>query len=223
MSANIPVLPVAGGALARALLALVALVTYWLKQLARARRHRREAQRAGRARPPHAGRYRHHPRRSERRLSGPFWEDPTALLRERAHRTAPVPRHARATRAWRGERLPPSADQPPGAPGDLVRDPEKLVLGLIGDGHRFSEKITHKRNNPNGRALPSAARSEPRDHPLSRPDLSARRPLRRALSFRRIAMTTSAEKKRGRSRPLHPEYIRSVRIRVSCSFPARRN
>ena len=43
MSAPYPVLPVAGGALLRALASLVALVTYWLKELARARRHRREA------------------------------------------------------------------------------------------------------------------------------------------------------------------------------------
>ncbi len=84
MSANIPVLPVAGGALARALLALVALVTYWLKQLARARRNRREAQIL-------AGLDRHMLAdigitRADLNdaLSGPLWEDPTALLRERA-------------------------------------------------------------------------------------------------------------------------------------------
>src|SRR6185437_13067222 len=43
MNANIPVLPIAGGALARVFLALVALVTYWLKQFARARKNRRDA------------------------------------------------------------------------------------------------------------------------------------------------------------------------------------
>jgi uncharacterized protein YjiS (DUF1127 family) len=90
MSANMPVLPIAAGTLVRALasllalLALLALVTHWLKALARARRHRRQA---------------HVLARLDRRMladigitgadvrdafSEPFWEDPTALLRERA-------------------------------------------------------------------------------------------------------------------------------------------
>ena len=43
MSAQYPVLPVAGGTLLRAFASLLALVTQWLKELARARRHRREA------------------------------------------------------------------------------------------------------------------------------------------------------------------------------------
>lgn len=84
MNANIPVLPIAGGALARALLALVALVTYWLKQFVRARKNRRDARiLAGfdhkmladigitRADLHDA-------------FSQPFWDDPTALLHERA-------------------------------------------------------------------------------------------------------------------------------------------
>ncbi len=94
MSKNIPVLPIAGSALARAFLALLALVTRWLKDLARARRHRREAAAL-------AG--------FDRRMladiglsrsdlndafSTPFWEDPTALLRERAGER----RHNRPTR-----------------------------------------------------------------------------------------------------------------------------
>ena len=84
MSANIPVLPIAGGTVVRALASLLALVTHWLKSLARLRRHRREAKAL-------AG--------LDRRMladigitgadvrdafSEPFWEDPTALLRERA-------------------------------------------------------------------------------------------------------------------------------------------
>ena len=84
MSANIPVLPIAGGVLVRVFASLVALVAYWLKALAQARRHRREARLL-------AG--------LDRRMladigltrsdlndafSEPFWEDPTALLRERA-------------------------------------------------------------------------------------------------------------------------------------------
>ena len=83
MSANIPVLPVAGGTLVRALLAVVALVTHWLKQLARARRNRREAQVL-------AGLDRHMLAdigitRGDVRdaFSEPFWDDPTALLHER--------------------------------------------------------------------------------------------------------------------------------------------
>ena len=84
MTANIPVLPVAGGTLVRAFLSLMALVTRWVKGVARARRNRREAMAL-------AG--------LDRRLladiglnradlhdafSEPFWEDPTVLLRERS-------------------------------------------------------------------------------------------------------------------------------------------
>jgi uncharacterized protein YjiS (DUF1127 family) len=85
MNANIPVLPIAGGTLMRALLALVALVTYWLKQFARARRHRREAREL-------AGLDRHMLAdigitRADLRdaFSEPFWDDPTVLLRERSN------------------------------------------------------------------------------------------------------------------------------------------
>ena len=84
MTANMPVLPIAGGALVRAFASLLAVVTYWLKQLARARRHRREASLL-------AGLDRHMLAdigitRSDLRdaFSEPFWDDPTALLRERA-------------------------------------------------------------------------------------------------------------------------------------------
>jgi len=84
MSTNIPVLPVAGGTLVRALLALVALVTHWLKQVMRARRHRRTANAlAGLDRRMLAdiGLTRSDLRDA---FSEPFWDDPTALLRERA-------------------------------------------------------------------------------------------------------------------------------------------
>jgi uncharacterized protein YjiS (DUF1127 family) len=84
MSENIPVLPIAGGTLVRAFLALLALVTRWLKGLARARRHRREATAlAGLDRRMLAdiGISRADLRDA---FSEPFWEDPTALLRERA-------------------------------------------------------------------------------------------------------------------------------------------
>jgi uncharacterized protein YjiS (DUF1127 family) len=84
MSANYPVLPVAGGALVRVFASLLAFVTRWLKELLESRRHRREANAL-------VG--------LDRRMladigitsadvrdafSEPFWEDPTALLRERA-------------------------------------------------------------------------------------------------------------------------------------------
>jgi|SRR5262245_57348164 len=84
MSAPYPILPVAGGALVRAFASLVALVTAWLKLLARARRHRREANvLAGLDRRMLAdiGITRADLRDA---FSEPFWDDPTALLRERA-------------------------------------------------------------------------------------------------------------------------------------------
>ena len=83
-SANIPVLPIAGGALVRAFVALLAMVTRWVKKLLRARRNWNEATTLANL---------------DRRMladmgitradlqdafSEPFWEDPTALLRERA-------------------------------------------------------------------------------------------------------------------------------------------
>jgi uncharacterized protein YjiS (DUF1127 family) len=84
MGAQYPVIPVAGNTLVRVFASLLAMVAFWLKALARARRHRREAAAL-------AG--------LDRRMladigisrsdlndafSEPFWEDPTALLRERA-------------------------------------------------------------------------------------------------------------------------------------------
>jgi uncharacterized protein YjiS (DUF1127 family) len=77
-------LPIAGGTLVRAFLALLALVTRWIKKLARTRRHWHEASTLANL---------------DRRMladmgitradlhdafSEPFWDDPTALLRERA-------------------------------------------------------------------------------------------------------------------------------------------
>ena len=83
MSTNVPVVPVAGGALLRVLLSLLAFVTRWLKDFARARRHRREARFL-------AGLDSHMladigVTRADLRdaFSEPFWEDPTELLRER--------------------------------------------------------------------------------------------------------------------------------------------
>lgn len=112
MNANIPVLPIAGGALARAFLALVALVTYWLKQLARARKNRRDARVL-------AG-FDHHMladigiTRADLRdaFSQPFWDDPTALLRERAlERRITTPRALRLVRVENGFQRP-ATDRP---------------------------------------------------------------------------------------------------------------
>src|SRR4026209_1997404 len=97
MSAQYPVLPVAGGALLRAFASLVTLVTHWLKEVARARRHRREANvLAGLDRRMLAdiGITRAAVRDA---FSEPFWDDPTALLRERAlerRLTGALRRHA---------------------------------------------------------------------------------------------------------------------------------
>jgi uncharacterized protein YjiS (DUF1127 family) len=84
MSAHYPVLPIAAGASVRAFAAVLAFVTYWAKQMARARRHRRDAAMlAGLDRRMLAdiGITRSDVRDA---FSEPFWEDPTALLRERA-------------------------------------------------------------------------------------------------------------------------------------------
>ena len=107
MSSNIPVLPIAGGALVRALLALVALVTSWLKQLARARQNRRQAAVL-------AGLDRHMLAdigitRADLRdaFSEPFWDDPTALLRERAiERRLAFPHASRTVAVENGFRRP---------------------------------------------------------------------------------------------------------------------
>jgi uncharacterized protein YjiS (DUF1127 family) len=84
MSTNIPALPIAGATLVRAFLALLSLVTSWLKQFARARRNRRDAailagldgrmlSDMGITRSDLSDAF-----------SAPLWEDPTALLKDRA-------------------------------------------------------------------------------------------------------------------------------------------
>ena len=109
MSSNIPILPIAGGTLVRALLALVALVTSWLKRLSRARQNRRQATML-------AGLDRHMLAdigimRADLRdaFSEPFWDDPTALLRERAiERRMGFPRASRPVAVENGFRRPPT-------------------------------------------------------------------------------------------------------------------
>ena len=84
MSVNIPVLPIAGGTLVRAFASLLAIVTRWLKKLLRTRRHWHEATTLAsldRRMLADLGITRADLRDA---FSEPFWEDPTALLRERA-------------------------------------------------------------------------------------------------------------------------------------------
>ena len=84
MSANYPVLPIGGSALLRVFASVVAVITYWLKEFARARRHRRQANvltGLDRRMLADIGITRNDVRDA---FSEPFWDDPTALLRERA-------------------------------------------------------------------------------------------------------------------------------------------
>jgi uncharacterized protein YjiS (DUF1127 family) len=84
MTAKVPVLPIAGATVLRASLSALALVTHWLKELARCRRHRREARAL--AGLDHRMLADIGISRSDLRdaFSEPFWQDPTALLSERA-------------------------------------------------------------------------------------------------------------------------------------------
>ena len=84
MATNIPVLPLAGGTLARAFLSLMAFVTRWMKSIARARRHRREAMALAGLDKNILADIGLNRADLQDAFSAPFWEDPTALLRERA-------------------------------------------------------------------------------------------------------------------------------------------
>lgn len=84
MTTRYPVLPIAGGAVLQAFASLLAFVVRWLKHLVRTRRNWHEASTL-------AGLDRHmladigitRGDLSDA-FSEPFWDDPTALLRERA-------------------------------------------------------------------------------------------------------------------------------------------
>jgi len=84
MSIRFPVLPIAGSALLRGLASVLALIAYWFKRVIQAQRNRRDA-RVLAALDRHMlsdlGLTRADVRDA---FSEPFWEDPTALLRERA-------------------------------------------------------------------------------------------------------------------------------------------
>jgi uncharacterized protein YjiS (DUF1127 family) len=84
MSAQYQVLPVAGSTVVRVFASFPAMVAHWLKLIARLRRHRREA--AALAGLDHRMLSDIGITRSDVRdaFSEPFWDDPTALLRERA-------------------------------------------------------------------------------------------------------------------------------------------
>ena len=109
MSANYPVLPIAGGALARVFASVLAFFTQWLKAIARARKHRREANvLAGLDRSMLADLGISRSDLNDA-LSAPFWEDPTALLRERAlerrrYRVTPVRAELRIENGFRRPR-----------------------------------------------------------------------------------------------------------------------
>jgi uncharacterized protein YjiS (DUF1127 family) len=112
MNAKIPVLPIAGGTLVRALLALVALLMSWLKRFSRARQNRRQA--AGLAGLDRLMLADIGITRADLRdaFSEPFWDDPTALLRERAiERRMGFPRASRPVAVENGFRRPPT-DRP---------------------------------------------------------------------------------------------------------------
>jgi uncharacterized protein YjiS (DUF1127 family) len=84
MTEYIPVVPVAAGALVRGLASVLAVVTYWLKAFGRAQGNRRVAQQLAvldRHMLADIGITRADVRDA---FSEPFWEDPTALLNERA-------------------------------------------------------------------------------------------------------------------------------------------
>jgi uncharacterized protein YjiS (DUF1127 family) len=118
MNANIPVLPIAGGTLVRALLALVALVASWLKRFSRARQNRRQATvlaRLDRHMLADIGITRADLRNA---FSEPFWDDPDRAAARTRHRAALSFPASDAPRRG-GERLPSTADHSPGAPGDV--------------------------------------------------------------------------------------------------------
>jgi len=115
MTANIPVLPLAGAILARASAGLMVQFARWAGAVARASRNRRDARIL-------AGLDRHMLAdigitRSDvsDAFSGPFWEDPTELLRERVRDrriNRPAPGRLNKPRAAESGFRRPMADCP---------------------------------------------------------------------------------------------------------------
>ena len=142
MSAQYPVLPVAGGALLRVFASLVALVTHWLKEVARARRHRREANiLAGLDRRMLAdiGITRADVRDA---FSEPFWDDPTALLRERA-----LERRLRATSGAAAHECR-CKSAPSGVRGPTVRRASHVTRSSKRPSPLIGRSIRHPRTSP---------------------------------------------------------------------------
>jgi uncharacterized protein YjiS (DUF1127 family) len=84
MRTQYPVIPVAGSTVLRVFVGVLSFLTHWLKRLLRAHRHRRDAAALvglDRRMLADIGITRSDLRDA---FSEPFWEDPTALLRERA-------------------------------------------------------------------------------------------------------------------------------------------
>jgi uncharacterized protein YjiS (DUF1127 family) len=84
MTANVPVLPLAAGTLARAVLSAAAFAARCLKGFARARRHRHQAKALAAVEQSILADIGLNRSDVSDAFSMPFWEDPTLLLRERA-------------------------------------------------------------------------------------------------------------------------------------------
>ena len=153
MTANIPVLPVAGGALVRAFLSLLAFVTRLLKPRAGPPPPPR-GDGARRPRPEHPCRYRH---QSGRSAATPFPRR-SGKTRPRccasASSSGAQPERARPSRA----RLPPPAHEPPVAPG---------LLKIHRNGRTLSSAAIRNREYPLSRLGSSARRPLRRAHSLS--------------------------------------------------------
>src|SRR5664280_393083 len=116
---------------------------------------------ACRPRPPHAGRYRHHARRSARRVFRAVLGRPDRATARTRHRAA-LRFPARDAPRRGGERFPSTADRSPGAPGDLK--PSYMAHDLIRKPvPTFRDHALAKRPSPLiGRAI-----RHPRSSPLA--------------------------------------------------------
>jgi uncharacterized protein YjiS (DUF1127 family) len=98
MSANVPVLPIAGATALRGSFSVLALVARWLKDLSRARRHRREARALAGLDQRMLADMGVYQADLDEAFSSRFWEDPTELLCARVNERRvnwPLPRRRR--------------------------------------------------------------------------------------------------------------------------------